>query len=213
MNGVAKRRLLILGATGGTGRQLVDQALAAGHDVTAFVRDPNKLTDGRVRIVVGDIMQDSSTLDDATRGQDVVISALGRGLSFKPAGLIAHAAPKIIGAMERAGVRRLIFESAFGLGPTWPDAPFGPRMFVRTLLRRIYADKAIGEAAIRQSSLDWTIVHPVGLTNGPRTGRTRIAEHLPLRGFPTVSRADVAAVMLGLIDDPATVRKTLLVAS
>jgi uncharacterized protein YbjT (DUF2867 family) len=207
------RRLLILGATGGTGRELVEQALAAGHEVTAFVRDPSKLPPGRVRSVAGDIVRDSATLDDATRGQDAVISALGVGKSFQPAGLIAHAAPKMVRAMERAGVRRLIFTSAFGVGPTWPDTPFLPRLFIRTLLRQVYADKAAGEAAIVGSALDWTIVYPAGLTNGPRTGRARVAEHLPLHGFPTVSRSDVAAVVLRLIDDSATVRKSLLVAT
>ncbi len=213
MDGLERRRLLILGATGGTGLALVDQAVAAGHEVTAFVRDPRKLPPGRVRTVTGDILRDSTALDDAVGGQDAVISALGVGRSFKPAGFMAHAVPTIVGAMQRAGVRRLIFTSAFGIGPTRPDAPFLPRLFFRTLLRQIYADKDVGEAAIHQSSLDWTIVQPVGLTNRPRTGRTRVAEHLPLRGFPTVSRADVAAVILGLLDDGATVRKTLLVAS
>lgn len=207
------RRILILGATGGTGRELVEQALAAGHDVTAFVRVPSKLPPGRVRAVAGDIVRDSTKLDDAMRGQDVVISALGVGQSFKPAGLITQAAPQIVGAMQRAGVRRLIFTSAFGIGPTWRDTPLLPRVFMRTLLRHVYADKTAGEAVIVQSPLDWTIVYPAGLTNGPRTGRVRVAEHLPLRGFPTVSRSDVAAVALQLIDDDATIRKSLLVAS
>ena len=207
------RRILILGATGGTGRELVEQALAAGHEVTAFVRDPSKLPPGRVRPVAGDIVRDSTKLDDAMRGQDAVVSALGVGQSFKPAGLIAQAAPQIVGAMQRAGVRRLIFTSAFGIGPTWPDTPLLPRLFMRTLLRQVYADKTAGEAVIVQSPLDWTIVYPAGLTNGPRTGRARVAEHLPLRGFPTVSRSDVAAVVLRLIEDGATIRKSLLVAS
>jgi putative NADH-flavin reductase len=208
-----RRQLLILGATGGTGRQLVAQALTAQHEVTAFVRDPTNLPPGPIRTVVGDIVRDATRLDDAMVGQDAVISALGVGQSFKPAGLIAQAAPRVVAAMQRAGVRRLIFTSAFGVGSTWPDTPLLPRLFIRTLLRQVYADKAAGEAAILQSALDWTMVHPAGLTNGPRTGRARVAEHLPLRGFPTVSRADVAAVALQLIDDEAAIRKSLLVAT
>jgi len=162
---------------------------------------------------VGDVIQDPATLNDAVRGQDAVISSLGVGQSFNPAGLIARAAPRIVDAMQRAGVRRLVFTSAFGVGPTWPDTPLLPRLFIRTLLRRVYADKTAGEAAIRQSPLDWTIVYPTGLTNNPRTGHARVGEHLPLRGFPSVSRSDVAAVMLRVIDDDTTIRKSLLIAS
>jgi putative NADH-flavin reductase len=202
-----------LGATGATGRALVEQALAAGHEVTAYVRDSTKLPPGPVRTVTGDFLLNSATLDDAMRGQDAVISALGVGQSFKPGGLIERAAPRIVDAMQSANVRRLVFTSAFGVGPTWPDTPLLPRLFMRTLLRRIYADKEAGEAAIRQSTVDWTIVYPAGLTAGPRTDRARVGEHLPLRGFPTVSRADVAAVLLRVIEDRATIRSSLLVAS
>jgi len=207
------RRLLILGATGGTGRELVEQALTAGHEVTAFVRDPASRPAGPVRTVTGDIVRDATRLDEAMRGQDAVISALGVGQSLKPAGLIAQAAPLVVQAMQRAGVRRLIFTSAFGVGPTWPDTPLLPRLFIRTLLRQVYADKAAGEAAILRSSLDWTIVYPTGLTDGPRTDRVRVAEHLPLRGFPKVSRSDVAALALRIIDDTAVLRKSLLVST
>ncbi len=88
-----------------------------------------------------------------------------------------------------------------------------PRVLMRTLLRRVYADKAAGEAAIFASPLAWTVVYPAGLTNGPRTDRARVGEHLRLKGFPRVSRADLAAVMLRLLDDASVIRKALLVAS
>jgi uncharacterized protein YbjT (DUF2867 family) len=207
------RRILVLGATGGTGQELVAQALTVPHSVTVLVRDVAKLAvpAGVVRVIAGDV-RDSAKLADAMRGQDAVISALGVGQSFRPGGLIAAAAPAIVSAMQGAAVRRIVFMSAFGVGPTWSDTPFLPRLFIRTLLRHVYADKGAGEAAILGSALDWTIVHPTGLTNGPRTERVRVAEHLPLRGFPTVSRADVASVMLRLLDDPTAIRKTFLVA-
>ena len=207
------QRILVLGATGGTGREVVTQAAAAGLHVTALVRDPARLPAGASTVVTGDITRDTAKLDEALRGQDAVISALGRGLSFKPNGLMAQACPALVNAMQKNGVRRLVFTSAFGMGPTRPDAPFLPRIFMGTLLRRIYADKAVGEAAIRQSQLDWTILCPTGLTNGPRTDRPRVGEHLPLSGLPTVSRADVAAVALRLLEDRATVHQTLLVAN
>ena len=81
-----------------------------------------------------------------------------------------------------------------------------------TLLRSIYADKEKGEASIISSSLDWTIVYPAGLTDGPPTGQVRVAEHLDLKGFPHVSRADVASVILRLLDDAGSFRKNLLIA-
>ena len=83
---------------------------------------------------------------------------------------------------------------------------------MKTLLRNIYADKAAGEEVITSSGLDWTIVYPAGLTDGPRTGTARVGERLSMSGFPTVSRADVAAVLLQQLDEPKSVGKRLLVA-
>src|SRR5262249_39588325 len=153
------RRLLVLGATGGTGRHVVEQAVAIGLDVTALVRAPARLpaTNGSVRIVTGDIRTDSPEVRGAFANQDAVVSALGVGQSFKSNGLIARAAPLIVGAMREHGVRRLVFTSAFGVGSTWRDTPLVPRLFMKTLLRNVYADKAAGEQAIKDSGLDWTI--------------------------------------------------------
>ena len=203
---------MILGATGATGQHLVSQALQQGHAVTAFVRDPERLTSkhDRLRVVTGTV-EDPAALDGAIRGQDVVISALGRGQSFKSHGLIAKSVPLVVAAMERQGVRRLVFMSAFGVGETWRDVPAMPRLFMRTLLRDIYTDKTVGESILRRSQLDWTIVQPVGLTNGPHTGRYRVGERLDLRGFPAISRADVADFILTQLGPETNVRKTLLV--
>jgi len=209
------RRLLVLGATGGTGRQVVEQAIASGLDVTVLVRDPAKLPAlaRPVRVVTGDLLRDDTVLDRAVAGQDAVISALGLGQSFKSGGLIARTTPAMVAAMERHGVRRLVFTSAFGIGATRRDTPFLPRLFIATLLRDIYADKEAGEAAIARSTLDWTILYPTGLTNGPKTDAYRLAERLPLSGLPTVSRADVADALLRQIDDGQFVRKGVLVSN
>jgi len=207
-----KKRVLVLGATGPTGRQVVDQALQAGHQVTAFVRDPSKLQDPRVRVVTGDVTAAGPALADAMRGQDAVISALGIGQSFAPHGLMEHAMPRIVAAMEESGVRRLILVSAFGVGDTFADVPILPRIFIRTLLARVYADKEAGEKVLKQSDLDWTVVYPAGLTNGPRSEDFRFGEHLELRGFPTVSRADVAEFLIDELDDDQYVRKGVLIA-
>jgi putative NADH-flavin reductase len=179
------------------------------------VRNPDRLTfaAGSIHVVKGDLLDDPSVLDAVVANQDAVISSLGVGQSFKPGGLISRAAPVIVTAMERLGVRRLIFTSAFGVGATRQDTPLVPRLFIATLLRAVYADKEAGEVAILNSSLDWTIVYPGGLTNGPKTGRYRAGERLLLAGFPRISRADVAAFLLQQVDDRRFVRKGVLVAT
>ena len=207
-------KLLILGATGGTGRSALKEAKALGHDVTILVRDPGKLSAEErhaTRIVTGALPEDEKELVDAMRGQDAVISALGRGRSFKSENLIQRSVPVILRAMAQAGVRRLIFTSAFGIGETWRDTPFVSRLFARTLLRGLYADKTIGEGLIRQSDLDWTIVHPTMLTDGPRKGTWRSGERLALAAMPKISRGDVGAFLVSQLNDSSYVRKTALV--
>jgi uncharacterized protein YbjT (DUF2867 family) len=150
---MAVRRVLVLGATGPTGRLVVEQALAKGLEVTALARHPDRLAPqaGRLRVVAGDARSDAAEVRGAYANQD--------------------------------------------------------------LLRDVYADKTVGERAITTSDLDWTIVYPTGLTNGPQTGRVRVGERLALSGFPRVSRADVAAVLLQQLEDPRFVRKGVLVAN
>jgi putative NADH-flavin reductase len=207
------QNLLVLGPTGGTGRQVVSQALDAGHQVTAFARSPDKMPvrHDRLRIVVGDVTAGGPALRDAVRGQDVVISALGRGTSFKADNLMQRAVPPIVAAMHANHVGRLIFVSAMGVGDTSRAAPLLPRIFHRLLLRGIFADKRAAEELIRRSDLDWTIVHPTGLTNGLLTRTYRSGEHLALSGFPTISRADTAHFILNQLEDQRFVRKVAIV--
>ena len=205
-------RLLIVGATGGTGQQLLTQALEAGHDVTAFAREPGKIAaqHPRLRCIRGDLT-DQRAFGDALRGHAAVISAIGRGYSFKSEQLIQRAVPVILAAAQSAGVRRLIFVSALGVGESARQAPLPARLFFRTLLRGIYADKLIGDNLIRRSDLDWTIVQPSQLTDGPLTRQYRSGERLDLGGRPAISRADVAHHILSIVADAAAVRKTLIV--
>ena len=202
-------KLLVFGATGPTGQHIVSQALKQGHDITAFVRNPPKLkaAGSRLRLVTGSVPDDPQTVAEAVRGRDAVISALGVGQTFRPRGLIARSVPVIVSAMERQGVSRLIFLSAAGVGHTYP-LPLLLGLFTRTLLRWIYADKAVGEALIAASQLDWTVVHPVILTHGVKTGRYRVGERLALDGGRTISRADVAHFVLTQLSDRTYVRKT-----
>lgn len=214
---MASRRILVLGATGGTGRQVVSQALQMGHEVTVFVRSPERLrmrSEG-LRVVVGNVIEDIDALDAAVRSQDAVISALGVGNSLKANGLIAQSIPAIVRAMKSEGVRRLIFTSAFGAGETMRDLPLVPRLMIRYVLKDLYSDKNIGEAELLRTAhdLDWTLVYPVTLTNGPGTGRYRAGERLRLRGVPRISRADVAAFLLSQVEDATYMRRGVLVSS
>jgi putative NADH-flavin reductase len=206
-------KLLVLGGTGGTGRQVVTQALNAGHAVTVLARDRASVgvQHERLRVVDGSV-RNIAALGDAMRGQDAVISAIGRGKSFKSENLIAESVPGIIATMQHNGIRRLIFTSALGVGDTYRDSPLVPRIFFRTLLRGIYADKLIGDQMIRNSTLDWTIVQPAVLTDGPLTRAYRVGEHLQLAGINKVSRADTAHFMVDRLDDRSTFGKTLILA-
>lgn len=204
-------RLLVLGATGATGRHIVTQALDAGHEVTAFVRDPSRVgvSHDRLHVAIGTVT-DEGPLAKAMKDQDAAISALGRGYSFKSMNLIQQAVPAILAAMRTQGVRRLIFTSAMGVGESFQDAPLMPRAFFRTLLRGIYADKAIGDRLIQGSDLDWTIVRPTQMTDGPLTGKYRFGERLALKGMPSISRADTAQFIVRQVDDPTFRRRVVL---
>jgi uncharacterized protein YbjT (DUF2867 family) len=207
-------KLLVLGGTTGTGRHVVTQALEKGHDVTVLARDRTKagLDHPRLRFAEGDV-RNSQALGDAMRGQDAVISTIGRGMSFKSENLIAQSVPGILATMQTHDITRLLFTSAIGVGDTFRDASLPMKIFARTLLRGIYADKIIGDEMIRKSGLDWTIVQPVGLTDGPLTKRYRVGEHLPLSGMASISRADTAHFIVDRINDQSTSHKTLILAT
>jgi putative NADH-flavin reductase len=206
-------KLAVFGASGGTGREVVSQALEAGHEVTIFVRDPNVsgLARERVHIVVGDTLHDDAKVAEAVRGQDAVVSALGRRKSFKSEDLIRLSLQSIVSAMERNGVRRLILVSAFGVGGSRRDAPLIPRIMHKMLLGNLFADKKAAEDDLRRSSVDWTVVYPTILTDGPRTRRYRVGERLELSGLPKISRADVADFVVSQLASRDYVRKVAVI--
>ncbi len=207
-----RQKLFVLGSTGGTGQKVVAQALDAGHEVTAYARSPEKIAirHERLRLVAGSLTE--GALADAIPGHDAVISALGRGLALTSENLIRLSVPPILSAMQREGVRRLIFTSAIGVGDAIRHVPLVPRLMARTMLKNIYADKLAGEDLIRLSGLDWTIVQPAALTDGPLTGRYRAGERLDVSGMPKISRADVAHFLLSQVDDRKYVRKSVVLA-
>jgi putative NADH-flavin reductase len=190
--------IIIFGSSGLTGRELVRQALEAGYDVTAFVRDPAKLKveHDRLSMAVGNIL-DKASLDAAIPGHDAVISALGSPGLGKSTEL-SDGLRNIIAVMEQNGPRRFIFESGIGIGDSSDHIPwFAKHIFIPFVIRNIYADKEIQERLIRESSLDWTIVRPARLTNGPRKGKYRHGNEISMqRPTKKVSRADTAEFML-----------------
>ncbi|MFF7550582.1 NAD(P)-dependent oxidoreductase [Streptomyces canus] len=204
--------LLILGATGPTGRHVVDMALQSGDTVTVLARRPEALEDlaDHVTVVGGDATSHHDVVK-AMIGQDVVISALGRRASVRADDLFARAAAAVIGAAEEVGVSRLVWLSSFGVGDTFRSASAAQKVIYRTLLRNIYANKEISERAIRSSVLDWTLVYPTMLTKGPAKGSYLVGERLPMKGNPTISRADVADFMYKAAQSPEWIHRDAVI--
>ena len=201
-------KILILGATGPTGQQLVTQALEKHYEVTALVRNPANLTISheKLTIITGDTL-DKNVVLKALAGQDAVISALGRGQRLISNGLITKAVNILIPAMNEMFIKRLIFLSGFGAGETFTQANLLQKIIFRTFLMNIYGDKTRAEKIIRSSMLDWTLVYPVVLTNTPATGKIVAAETLTMKGMPKMSRGDVATFMLKQIGDNSFIKK------
>ena len=221
-------KLTIIAATGGIGRQLLEQAISAGHDVTVVARNPQNLSPAPARAVAADLASaDPAALQPAVAGADAVLSALGPRTKAD-AGVAAGGTKVITEAMQAAGVRRIIVVSAAPIGTVpSPGRPHPPRHdpgdgviiryladpIVKRALRDHYADLARMEDVLRASDLDWTIVRPPRLTGKPVTGRYRTAYGQNLRRGLFVSRADVAHYMLSILDRPETFRQTIGIAN
>jgi len=192
-------RILIIGATGGTGRELVKQALERGHEVTAFARNPAKLglTHERLRIAKGDVL-DVPSIEAAMRGQEAVFSALGHKRWLGPSRILSAGTENLIRAMKAAGVRRLVCETALGIGDTFGRMGLYYTLFVVPVILPFYFwDKHRQEQVIRASDLDWIIVRPGALTNGKKRGRVRAGKKIGNWLWTVrISRADVADFML-----------------
>jgi putative NADH-flavin reductase len=243
--------LLILGATGGTGKALVEQALQQGHIVTAFARDPSRMktTHPNLRIVKGDIL-DYDSAETALRGQDAVLSALGVRVKVGPlivivvlCQLIARFAAltgpigwlvriggplladlilyrrtttlsegtkNVVRAMEKLGVKRFVCESSLGIGDSKGQLGFLYNyVLIPILLRNIFADKAVQEKLIKESTLDWVLVRPGALNNGPRTSVYRSGFNSTDTSIQAkISRADVADFMLKQLTSDTFLNKT-----
>ena len=237
-------KLLIFGATGGTGRQLVEQALAEGHEATAFVRNPAKVTTQheKLKIIKGNVM-DCHSVGAALAGQDAVFSALGVRFNWWPLilavmvsqvlvrtiamphwlrllvdiglpvmallytahtpPLLSEATKCILAAMEREGTKLFVCESSLGVGDSKGQlGPFFSYVIIPLLLHRAFADKEVQENIIQSTHVQWVIVRPGVLTNGPKTGKYRAGFPVTDRSIQgSISRADVADFMLRQLTD------------
>ncbi|CAN5869816.1 SDR family oxidoreductase [soil metagenome] len=206
-------KLIVFGATGSIGRQVVPQALAAGHHVTAVVRRPAALTiqHKNLTIVRGDGLE-PATFASSITGQDAVLSSLGVH-DRKPTTVYSAGIANIIQVMQSAGVRRLLCISASGLNP----GPRWQRWFAKPILwwilRESYSDLVRMEAVVRASQLDWTIIRPPRLIDGLRTGHYQIATNQQLSHGSKIRRADVADYMLTHLEDRGAYRALVEIAA
>jgi putative NADH-flavin reductase len=205
-------KLIIFGATGGNGKYLVPQALEAGHDVTAVARRSEAITiqHKRLKVVQGDVFK-PATIEPAMKDQDAVISTLGAS-DRGPTTVYSEGIANIIQAMRATGVRRLLCISATGLEP----GPLWQRLIAKPLLwaafKNSYTDLVRMETVVKASEVDWTIVRPPRLTDGPRTGQYHDAINKHLNDAMIISRADLASYMLSQLDNRETYCATVEVA-
>lgn len=203
-------QLVVFGSTGGTGIEVVKQALEQGHEVAAFARNPEKLggvEHTNLNVIRGDVL-DRAVVENAVAGKDAVLSTIGAGAGR--ATIREEGTRVIIEAMKNTGVRRLITQSSLGVGESRTNLSFFTRyVIVAIFLRHAFADHERQEAVVKQSTLDWIIVRPPYLSDGPHTGSYK-------HGFPVtdtqilgkISRADVADFMLKQLTNDTYLRQT-----
>jgi putative NADH-flavin reductase len=204
-------RVVIFGASGATGRELVGQALVQGHHVTAFVRNPSRLgpQSSETRVVRGDV-SDRLAVARAIEGQNGVLCALGAATPLRREPALIEGVRHIVEAMERLGVRRLVYLSFLGVREGRRQlSAIGRFVVAPVILHNVVADHEEKETIIRQSALEWVIVRPPRLTHGVRRGDYRAGVEIrALSAIPQISRADLADFMLSQVTKDTYVRKT-----
>jgi putative NADH-flavin reductase len=204
-------KIVVFGAAGGTGIEIVKQALGAGYQVTAVVRSPEKfgLVHPNLLVRQGDVLL-GGTFDNVVAGRDAVISAIGNR-STKPTKLYSEGLRNILDAMQRTKVQRLICISAGGLDVN-PKCSFFVRVLTKYILQRIlkepYADLRLMEAVVRQSGVNYTIMRPSRLLDKPVTGQYRIGINDNISKPFSIARADVAHFIVHHIGDMGTFKST-----
>lgn len=202
-------KLAIFGATGPTGQELVKQGLERGHDITALARDPTKLavSHPRFKVVQGNAL-DPAAVERAIAGQDAVVSSLG-GSGRGNTHLYSESAKIFVAVMQKVGVRRIVICTSGGVEHDDPSFVWWYRLFIKPMLKGPYADMKLAEEILAASNLDWVVVRPPMLTNGPRTGKVQVSPRFGPGGrWSPLSRADVAAFMLDQVSGDAWLKKT-----
>ncbi len=222
-------KIIIFGSTGGTGSQLISQALEQDYEVTAFARNPKKIKQShkkikiqghevtaigdnseKLNIIEGDVL-DVSSVEQAIQGHDAVLCSLGMSNIMDKSKLRANGTLNIIQAMQKAGVKRLICQSALGTGDSKNLLPFHYRFFIAPLfMHRLYEDHLAQETHIKKSQLEWVIVRPAVLTDGESTGsyQTGVTEDDDKAIIAKISRADTADFMLKQLTNESFLYKT-----
>lgn len=205
-------KLVVIGATRGIGRCLVELALEEGHDVTALVRNPDRLdtTAGQPAVVRGDIL-DAASVKKSLQGSDAVCTTIGIGPTRKPVTVFSEGIRNVVTAMQATGTRQLACITGIGAGDSKNHGGFFyDRIINPLLLKTIYADKDREEAVVRASDVDWVIIRPGFLTNGPLTGQYRVLTDLTGMTAGKISRRDVAHFVLTELTEKKYVRQTPL---
>jgi putative NADH-flavin reductase len=210
-------QLTVFGASGATGRRIVEQALAAGHTVTAVTRWPNHMPPRAGLRVVGADVADAVAVDATIAGSDAVLSSLGVSYSRKPISVYSQGTRNIIAAMHRQGVKRLVVTSSAPLDPAYRagDSFLFTRvlepLFMRRPGRTLYADMGRMESLVQASDLDWTIIRSCWLFDAAAVTDYRLADNSADGMF--TSRADLAASMLAQLADDRFIGKAVGVAT
>ncbi|QRK13210.1 NAD(P)H-binding protein [Archangium violaceum] len=199
-------KVLVVGATGGSGRAAIEVLLSAGHDVTAFARRPRalQLSSPRLNIVTGDAANPED-VEHAVRGQDAVIVTLGisenpltvrmRGSSRTPMDVRSVGTRNVIAAMRKHGVRKLVVQTTYGVGETWGRLSLKWKLLFSLLLKPQIADTEVQEREVRESGLDWVLARPVGLTDEADAGAPFASPEGEARGM-SVSRRSVGRFLV-----------------
>lgn len=209
-------RIAVFGATGKTGIEVVKQGLDRGDSVVTFVRNPSKMTlqNANLTLVPGDVF-DLNAVEKAIQGTDAVIVALGAGPDTKGA-VNTDGTKNIVAAMKKYGVKRLVVESSYPMSGSPESMEFLKAMVGEDKIANMQPfidDKAGQEKVTQESGLDWIIVRPLSLTDGPKTGKYRASDNLEVKPGDNISRADVADFMLKHLETAGWVGKIVTISS
>ncbi len=203
-------KVVVFGATGKTGKEIVKQSLAQGYEVTAFVRDPSKMTleHGDLKLMTGDVCE-FAAVTQAIQGQDAAICALGTSELGKTT-VRSEGTANIVRAMKEDHVKRLVVVSAMGVAESWSMLSFVNKLFFATLLRNARRDHEEQEVVVKESGLDWTIIRPSGLTDSPITESYSIGESIQAK-TSRIARADVAHAIIKEVHDNTFAHKAVTI--